>query len=212
MNSNINVKTYGITDPRFGTAVNRIFLVVEELDSKDKLYENYNFDGLKIHEWIALSLYEDQNSNCIGFSSVIRREDVWGNGARILNRFLKSPNYRFENDKRLLSTATKKMIRQQLEIVEELGYDFAFISRESNGKRNVLQHYLKYYNEVEWNYPLNRYQMFHVDHDVMIENPILSCWQHIAWTSFRPHVKDINIDNITEDEFIELKKIRDSKD
>ena len=46
MNSNINVKTYGITDPRFGSAVNRIFLVVEELDSKDKLYENYNFDGL----------------------------------------------------------------------------------------------------------------------------------------------------------------------
>ena len=66
----ISVKTYGITSPSFGTAVNRIFLVAEEIDGKDKLYENYNFDGLKVSEWIAVSIFEDVDSNCIGFSSV----------------------------------------------------------------------------------------------------------------------------------------------
>lgn len=213
MNLAINVTTYETTDPRFATDVYRIFETANAAMKGDqyvgktpKLYKNYNLDGLKLHEWVALSLYEDEHRNCIGFSSIIKREDIWGNGVRILNRFIKSKHYRFENNKRLLSNETKKMIEQQLKIAKELGYDFAFISRESNKKRNVLQHYLKYYNEVKWNYPSYRYKMFHTD------DFLSSCWQHIAWTSFRPHIKDINIDNITEDEFIEFKKNRDNKD
>ena len=210
MNSNISVCTYPINDPRFGRALNRIYLMAEEIDSTDKLYMNYTFDGLKVKEWIGVSIYENDLGIC-GFSSINKRPDIWGNGVRILNRFLKAPHYRFENKNRLLSVATKKMIKQQLEVAKELGYDFAFISRESKGKRNVLQHYLKYYDDVKWNYPPDRYQMFYMDHDVMIDNPILSCWQHVAWTPLKPDTEGINIPSITEDEFIEFKKIRDSK-
>jgi len=209
----ISVTTYETTDPRFATDVYRIFVTAYSatkgsvyVGKTPKLYKNYGFDGLKLHEWIALSLYEDEYRNCVGFSSVIKREDVWGNGVRILNRFMKSKHYRFENNKRLLSNETKKMMDQQLKVAKELGYDYAFISRESNKKRNVLQHYLKYHDEVEWNYPSDRYKMFDTDEFIP------SCWQHIAWTPLQPHVNNINIPSITEDEFIEFKKIRDSKD
>ena len=210
MNSNINVHTYAITDPRFGRALNRIYLMAEEIDSTDKLYENYTFEGLKVKEWIGVSIYEDQNSNICGFSSINKRPDIWGNGVRILNRFLKSHTYRFENKKRLLSNATMKMIRQQLYTAKDLGYDFAFISRESNGKRNVLSHYLKYYDMVEWHYPISRYQMFYIDHDAMVDNFIPSCWQHIAWTPLKSSIEDINIFNISEEDFFEYKQIRNS--
>ena len=59
MNSNINVCTYPINDPRFGRALNRIYLMAEEIDSTDKLYMNYTFDGLKVKEWIGVSIYEE---------------------------------------------------------------------------------------------------------------------------------------------------------
>ena len=71
MNSNISVCTYPINDPRFGRALNRIYLMAEEIDSTDKLYMNYTFDGLKVKEWIGVSIYENDLGIC-GFSELIK--------------------------------------------------------------------------------------------------------------------------------------------
>ena len=206
MNLAINVCTYPITDPRFGRALNRIYLMAEEIDSTDKLYENYSFNGLKVNEWVGVSIYEDMSANLCGFASINKRQDIWGNGVRILNRFMKIHHYRFENDKRKVSDATKKMISQQLEVAKELGYDFAFMSRESNSRTNCFKHYHKDPFFKNWKLAPHRYQMFYMDHDAMIDNFVPSCWQHISWTPLNDSIKNINIEYITEDDFNALRK------
>lgn len=196
----INVKTYGITNPSFGTAVNRIFLVAEEIDGRDKLYENYNFEGLKVSEWIAVSIFEDVDSNCIGFSSVNKRPDIWGNNVRILNRFMKINKHRFENKKGMVSEVTKKMIKQQLKASAELGYQNAFMSRESNTKSAAFKHYVKYLDFAKWYISPNRHRMF------LTDEYLPSAWQHIMWTPLKFPIESINIEHITEEQFNALRK------
>jgi len=200
MNLDISVKTYGITSPSFGTAVNRIFLVAEEIDGKDKLYENYNFDGLKVSEWIAVSIFEDVDSNCIGFSSVNKRPEIWGNNVRILNRFMKIYKHRFENKKGAVSEVTKKMIKQQLKVSAELGYQNAFMSRESNTKAAAFKHYVKHLDFAEWHISPNRHRMF------LTDEYLPSAWQHIMWTPLKFPIESINIEHITEEQFNALRK------
>jgi len=140
-------------------ALDQIALMVKDLPN-DKLKNNYSFDGLMVDEWFAVSIYEG------AFSSIAWRE-YWGNNCRILNRFFKLPDYRFTNTKGLISQETLNMIEQQLDAAKTLGFDCAFMSRET--KTQAFNHYKKYLPQV-WNCPKEKYRMTKKD------------YQHIAWT------------------------------
>jgi len=127
----------------------------------DKLKNNYSFDRLKVDEWVAVSIFEG------GFSSVAWRSH-WGNNCRILNRFFKLPKYRFENKRSIVSQETLDMIQQQLDAAKLLGFDCAFMSRET--KTQAFNHYKKHLPQV-WHTPDVKYRM------------TKKSYQYIAWTA-----------------------------
>lgn len=129
----------------------------------DKLRENYRFDTLKLEEWIAASYYDG------GFSSVAWRP-IWGNNCRILNRFYKKPEARFENKKRRVSDVTLNMIEQQLAVAKDLGFDCAFMSRET--RHQAFNHYKKHLPQT-WTTPDEKYLMWKQNTTV---------YQNIMWT------------------------------
>ena len=112
--------------PEYNQYIKQIKHMVETLPD-DKLRDNYRFDKLKIDEWIAISWFYG------GFSSISWRP-ICGNNCRILNRFYKKPDYRFENTRRAVSKETLLMIEQQLAVAKDQGFDCAFMSRETKSQ------------------------------------------------------------------------------
>ena len=153
------MKTVTRDHPDFDDCIEQIKEMVSNLPN-DKLRNNYSFPRLKTQEWEAVSVFAG------GFSSVIWRP-YWQNNCRILNRFYKVPNYRFENKKARMSQETLQMIDQQLTVAKQLGFDCAFMSRET--KTQAFNHYKKYLPQL-WHTPDQLYRMTEND------------YQHIAWT------------------------------
>lgn len=153
------MKTFIRTHPEFTNSLDKVREMVNDL-SEDKLAANYSFDNLAVDEWYAVSLFSG------GFSSIIWREH-WGNNCRILNRFYKVPAYRFENKSRVISQETLDMIDQQLDAAKQLGFDCAFMSRET--KKQAFNHYKKHLPQ-QWFTPDKKYFM------------IGSSYQHVMWT------------------------------
>lgn len=127
----------------------------------DKLRLNYTKKRLRVNEWDAVSVFDG------GFSSVSWRP-YWNNNCRILNRFFKKPEYRFENKSLRVSQETLDMIEQQLEVARILGYDCAFMSRET--KTQAFHHYKRFLPQ-QWYTDEKRYRMTEDD------------YQHVMWTS-----------------------------
>ena len=153
------MKTFIRSHPEFANSLDIVREMVNSL-SEDKLAANYTFDNLAVDEWYAVSLFSG------GFSSIIWREH-WGNNCRILNRFYKLPSYRFENKSRAISQETLDMIDQQLNAANQLGFDCAFMSRET--KKQAFNHYKKHLPQ-QWFTPDEKYFM------------IGSSYQHVMWT------------------------------
>ena len=143
------MKTVTNDTEEYNYYISQIKHMVETLPD-DKLRDNYRFDKLKIDEWIAISYYDG------GFSSIAWRP-IWGNNCRILNRFYKKPQARFENKKRKVSDITLKMIEQQLHVAKELGFSCAFMSRET--KHQAFNHYKKWLPQ-EWHSPEEKFLMW----------------------------------------------------
>jgi len=154
------MKTFTKYDEGWNSALNQVFHLIENLPD-DKLKQNYSYERLKIDEWVAVSIYEG------GFSSVAWRP-IWNNNCRILNRFFKHKNFRFENNKSLLSKTTAEMIMQQLKVAKDLDFDAAFVSREK--KYNALAHYLNQLKDIKWITTDKKYLMYHTG------------YQQISWT------------------------------
>ena len=167
------MKTYIRFQEGWLEALENVYSMTQSIPSKDKLYRNYSQERLKTDEWVALSIYEG------GFSSVAHRS-IWNNNCRILNRFFKLPAYRFENSKREVSKETIMMIHQQVKAAEILGFDCAFMSRET--KHQAFNHYKKFL-PFEWNVPHKKYRM--------IENT----YQHIMWTAINDTVLNMESKN-----------------
>ena len=143
------MKTVTNDTEEYNYYISQIKHMVETLPD-DKLRDNYRFDKLKIDEWIAISWFDG------GFSSISWRP-IWGNNCRILNRFYKKPDYRFENKRRMVSSETLLMIEQQLAVAKDQGFDCAFMSRET--KSQAFNHYKKYLPQ-EWHTPEQKYMMW----------------------------------------------------
>lgn len=153
------MKTFTRYDDQWSSALDQVFNLIENMPD-DKLKKNYSPQGLKIDEWVAVSIYEG------GFSSVAWRP-IFQNNCRILNRFYKLPEYRFANNKRHVSQETLEMIKQQLEIGKKLDFDCGFMSRD--GKFASFNHYKKYLPQT-WHSPKEKYKMWDTG------------FQHIMWT------------------------------
>jgi hypothetical protein len=105
----------------------------------------------------------------VGFSSVLHR-DIFGNGVRVLNRLVKTFDYRFPYNKRKITPETKILLDQQIEVAKKYKFDYVFISRESNRPVSSLKHYFKEF--PEWNCPLEKFQVC---------NGGKQCQQYVAW-------------------------------
>lgn len=156
----------------WSTAIDKVFALVEDLPN-DKLKDNYSKDNLKIHEWLAISYYDG------GFSTIAHRK-AWGNNCRILNRFYKKPEARFENNKRKLSNETLQMVEQQIATAKDMGFDCGFMSRET--RRQAFHHYKKHLPQ-EWHTPTERYLMYH------------NGYQHIMWTPINNNIFKMEKEN-----------------
>jgi hypothetical protein len=167
MNHNIEIITVDKEHCDFFNYCDIIESIADSLPSDMKRINNYK-SNLKIRNSIAVSLYR-LDSKVIGFSSVLHR-DLFGNGVRILNRLVKTVDYRFPNGKRKLTPETKLMIDQQIAVAKKFNFDYVFISRESNKDVSSLRHYLK--SLPEWQYPDNRYRVC---------TGRKQCDQYIAW-------------------------------
>ena len=167
------MKTYIRNEEGWLEALENVYSMTQSIPSNDKLYRNYSQERLNTDEWVALSIYEG------GFSSVAHRS-IWNNNCRILNRFFKLPTYRFENSKRKVSKETIMMIHQQVKAAETLGFDCAFMSRET--KTQAFNHYKKFL-PFEWNVPHKKYRM------------IEDVYQHITWTAINNTVLNMESEN-----------------
>jgi len=147
-------------------ALDQIFEMIERIPDNDYLKENYSIDNLQSHTWEAVSYDKNQ------FSSILHR-DLWGNNCRILNRFYKTPESRFENSKGKMSQATLEMIDQQLKVAHKLGLDCAFMSREKN--HQAFRHYVKHLPQ-DWYIENSPYQMTETS------------WQHLMWTPINSNI------------------------
>jgi hypothetical protein len=167
MNHNIEIITVDKDHCDFFNYCDIIESIANSLPNDMKRINNYRSD-LKIRNSIAVSLYR-LDSKVIGFSSVLHR-DLFGNGVRILNRLVKTFDYRFPNGKRKLTLETELMINQQIEVAKKFNFDYVFISRESNRPVSSLKHYFK--KLPEWRFPLEKFQVC---------NGGKQCHQYVAW-------------------------------
>jgi hypothetical protein len=151
------------TDPKFSTALDAVKQMVSEMPD-GRLKQNYGYKNLHTEDWVAISLFEN------GFSSISYRS-IWENNCRILNRFYKTPDARFENEKRKVSQTTLDMIQQQLDIAKILDFDCAFMSRET--KTQAFLHYKKFLPQ-SWHVTDDKYIAWRSDGS--------SVYQHIMWT------------------------------
>tara|TARA_Y100001963_G_C6782477_1_gene450751 strand:- start:1932 stop:2555 length:624 start_codon:yes stop_codon:yes gene_type:complete len=199
--TNLNIKSTTVSKnalcwEKYLTRIEYFCNELKKDEYDDRLLINYTPERLNIDEWIALTIYED-NKKIYGFSTVINRP-FWGKGARILNRFFKIKGYRFENDKRKISDATINMIKEQLSTCKALGYEYAFMSRETQNPSAIKawNHYGKYFKMLgNWNIPEESFQMTEYPEK-------LSCWQQIIWTPLKEGSKPA-IDSITKEELYE---------
>lgn len=153
------MKTVTKDNLQFNLYIEQVKAMINDLPD-DRLRANYSYEQLKIDEWVAVSVFDG------GFSSIAWRP-VWNNNCRILNRFFKIPFYRFENKQAKISKDTLNMIGQQLEVAKQLGFDCAFMSRET--KTQAFNHYKKHLLQ-KWIAPKERYKMYN------------DGYQHIIWT------------------------------
>lgn len=151
----------------------KFYLNIED----EHLIKNYLPENLFINEWVAVSVYLSNCKNLMGFSSIAHRPR-FKSGVRLLNRFVKHPGYRFVNSKLKLSNETRTMIEQQISVAKELGFQYAFISRDSS--YHVLKHYLKSMNCITWFHEVDKYKV--------CDGP-LACCQLISWTPLMQNVK-----------------------
>lgn len=180
----IDVKTFLKGDSDFNNYANRIEILSSQITSEDA-YNKY----LRINESIAISVYI-QNDTILGFSSMLHR-DIFNNGVRILNRFIKTEDYRFINTKREVSLETKSMIKQQLAIARELNFEFAFMSRSGSKALPAFMHYKKDLDFAQWHINRKRYRVCNYGKE---------CCQYILWTPLRDNAV-LNLTEVTEEEY-----------
>jgi hypothetical protein len=167
MSSNIIIKTVDRDHEEFQKYCNAIEIFSAELPNEMKRIKNYRSE-LHIQSSIAVSVYE-RDSCIVGFSSILHR-DIFGNGVRILNRLVKTFDYRFPYNKRKLTPETRIMLDQQISVAKKYKFDYAFISRESNRPVSSLKHYFK--DNPEWKCPVDRYRVC---------GGGKQCEQYVAW-------------------------------
>lgn len=182
---NLTIKTIAQYDIDWNIYINKIQKFITESDFNDKLKYNYTVDSLQIEDWIGLSTYELPSGKILGFSSVNHRDQFYGNGCRVLNRFIKSNDYRFAvNDIKY----TKQMIEQQVDLVSNLGFDYAFMSREGKLGANGFKHFL--HKKMQWQEWIVETDQFYVC------TGDSSCNQCITWLPITPHCTSIGLEKV----------------
>lgn len=179
MNSDIKIITVDKDDIKFQNFCDRIEEFVDSLPDNMKRINNYKHD-LNIRDSVAVSIFE-QDSNILGFSSILHRK-IFGNGVRIINRLVKKIDYRFQNNKGIITDETKIMIDQQLEVAKKYHYDYVFISRESNRSVSSLKHYFREF--PEWICPLEKFYVRKNE-----KSASQSSKQYVVWLPLKPNIK-----------------------
>lgn len=172
----ITVQTYQRSHPlyqKYTDLACEFYLVLQN----DQLMHNYVPANLHINEWLAISVYLSSENKMLGFSSIAYR-DIFASGVRLLNRFVKHPRYRFVNIKMKLSSETNDMIDQQLSVVKNLSFQYAFISRDSS--QNAFKYYFRNMKTLGWIHENTKYKVCH--------GPV-ACCQMISWIPLKANAE-----------------------
>ena len=191
MSSNIEVTTTHKDQSNYNIIVDSIinYLSTEKLN--DSLAENYTKERLDLNNTLAISTIKEDN-NVIGFSTLLYR-NLFGNAVRCLNRFYKSPHYRFATSIKNVTPETKEMIQQQSDIAEQLQYDVIFMSREtSKHGKTSLRHYPQKFLH-DWIVSPN----FHL---VCDNETSIRCWQTVIYKKLNTNAV-LKLKSITPEEF-----------
>ena len=139
MNLDTNVVTIHNSQSNFYISAGSIYNFLKYEPLTESLAKNYTPEKLKLEESIAITLITSKNK-IIGFSTLLHR-DIFGNAVRCLNRFYKSPHYRFATSIKNVTPETQQMIQQQSDIAKHYNYDIVFMSRETKTGQTSLKHY-----------------------------------------------------------------------
>ena len=191
MNSDIKVITIHKDQSDYNIIVDRVIEYFSTQLLNDSLADNYTEERLNLNNTLAISIVTD-NENIISFSTLLHR-DMFGNAVRCLNRFYKSPHYRFATSIKNVTFETQKMIQQQCDIAKQYNYDIIFMSRETKTGKTSLRHYPQKFLK-DWILSPN----FH-----LVCNDIGSykCWQSIIY-------KKLNINASLEMKSIPLEEFK----
>lgn len=192
----ISVYTIHKTSPTWHNMVMMIKEFATKESKEAKLEKNYT-TNMREDEWLALSYYKDQDK-ILGFSSVVYR-DIWNGSARVVNRMLKSREYRFVSKSSEITKHTTQMLKQQIEFCRNSGFDNVFLSRESNNSKAAFMKYLKNTQFTKWHMPEGRY--------MMCTSNVASCWQHVAYIPLKKE-SNFNLRHITEEQYNEKFKTK----
>jgi hypothetical protein len=185
---NLTIKTINSDDNNWESYIETIKQFITQSNFEDNLKHNYTIKRLNIDDWVGASTYETQSGKILGFSSVIHRKQFYGNGCRVLNRFIKSVDYRFAvNDIKY----TKQMIEQQIELVDNLKFNYAFMSRETKFGANGFKHFL--HNKMQWPEWIIETDQFYVC------NGDSSCEQNITWLPLTKDCINIELERVKND-------------
>lgn len=195
MSLTINVETIERSSIHWNVIINLIRKLAEEETKDTELEKNYT-TWLHDDEWLCVSFYENA-SKILGFSSVVYR-DIFNGSARLVNRMLKSREYRFATTPGQMTQHTTELLKQQIEFCKKAGYDNAFMSRESNNSKAAFMRYVKNMGFTEWVIPEGRYKTCLSDST--------SCWQHVMYTPLKPNTQ-FQLQHITEEQYNEKFKI-----
>lgn len=182
---NLDIKTVSIDDNDWYVYADKVRKFISSKQFSDKLNYNYTIQSLRISTWIGLSVYETDEDNILGFSSMMNRKEFYGNGCRILNRFIKSENYRFAVDD---IKYTKQMIEQQIELASKLGFSYAFMSREKKFSTNAFKYFL--HHKMEWPQWVIEKDMYYLCKGDD------SCKQHISWLPLSKECTSVDLEKV----------------
>lgn len=188
MDIKVKVRTVSESEKEYPLYLEKISTFYECLNS-DKLRNNYHPDHLELEACIGLSVYENEGE-ILGFSTVLQR-DLFKGGARILNRFVKKPGFRFTTQFKI-TPETNLMIDQQVELCRQHQCDYVFISRYTRGSEPALSHFLQDLVKVRgWHSEKSRYRVCCGRKD---------CWQHLIWLPLSGNLS-LPLRSISESEF-----------
>ncbi len=145
-------------------------------EGDDRLSLNYKTQRLALENQSAFSVAYCDGTPYMA-ATIWQRDCFPRNTARIFNRFYKIPETRDQQFSKKVSQGILELAKQQIQTCNNLGFEYAFVSRPQNRRRSLL-HVVEVLSQVSpssWEVPEDLFL-------VCPDRACVSCWQLVAYT------------------------------